>query len=129
MKTAQPVQGRISSDFKAVGTVTRSMVQQRAKEISLINGRMAEEFTASDWDQAMEELTGGSNPQVLAEEQESLSATTQPQEVPGNSGRKIPAVLPTDEQTLAEELVQEGANEAEHDRMLAGSTQETNQNS
>lgn len=129
MKATQTIKGRISGRFNGLGTVTPAMVEQRAKEISLINGRPAEEFNETDLDQARAELTGDAAIQEQREEESTLAAATLRDVIPGSSGHKNAPKRPSDEQRVAEQLVQEGIDEAEHHSMLAGSTHDTTQNS
>lgn len=105
------------------------MVEQRAKEIAIINGRQAENFNESDLKEAQAELTGESGTQEQREEESSFGAASLADIVPGSSGHKIAPKLPSDEQRMAELLVQEGMDEAEHHSMLTGSTHETSQTS
>jgi hypothetical protein len=123
MKQSVTSQGKISEHFEGLGSVTREMVQARAREIAQINGRDPASFTNSDWAEAKRELTGREGDDSEIE----LHATKTWQEVPSTSGRKIPVRGPTDEQTMAEQLVESGVEEANHDRMLQGSTTDTNQ--
>ena len=58
MKATETIKGRISGRFNGLGTVTPEMVEQRAREIALINGRAAEEFNEADLEEARVELTG-----------------------------------------------------------------------
>lgn len=127
MKATQSVKGRISDGFKGLGTVTPEMVEQRAREIALINGRLAEDFSESDLDEARNELTGDFAIDEQREEEPGLAAATLRDIVPGTSGHKIAPKRPSDEQRVSEQLVQEGVDEAEHHQMLAGSTTDTQQ--
>lgn len=129
MKATQTNKGRISGRFNGIGTVTPGMVEQRARELALINGRLAEEFTEADLDEARAELTGDAGIIEQREEEPALAAATLRDVVPGTSGHRVAPKLPSDEQRIAEQLVQEGIDEAEHHQMLAGSTTETSQNS
>lgn len=129
MKATQTIKGRISGRFNGLGTVTPEMVEQRAREIALINGRPAEEFNEADLDEARAELTGEAALEEQREEDSALGVGTLRDVVPGTAGHKNAAKLPSDEQRMAEQLVQEGVDEAEHHSMLAGSTRDTNQNS
>jgi hypothetical protein len=130
MKATQTIKGRISGRFNGLGTVTPEMVEQRAREIALINGRAAEEFNEADLDEARAELTGdGALEEQREEEDSALGVGTLRDTVPGTAGHKNAPKLPSDEQRMAEQLVQEGVDEAEHHSMLAGSTVDTNQNS
>jgi len=129
MKATQTIKGRISGRFNGLGTVTPGMVEQRAREIALINGRPAEDFNEADLDEARAELTGDFALEEQREEEPSAKAATLREMVPGTSGHKVAPKLPSDDQRIAEQLVQEGIDEAEHHSMLAGSTTDTNQNS
>jgi hypothetical protein len=129
MKATQTIKGRIIDHFKGVGTVTPAMVEQRARELALINGRTAEEFNEGDLEEARAELTGDFATEEQREEDSVAVAATLRDAVPGSVGHKVAAKLPSDDQRIAEQLVQEGVDEAEHHSMLAGSTTDTNQNS
>ena len=112
-----------------MGTVTPGMVEQRAREIALINGRTAEEFNEADLEEARAELTGDAAIEEQREEEPGQGAGTLRDINPGTVGHKTAPKLPSDDQRVAEQLVQEGVDEAEHHSMLAGSTRDTNQNS
>lgn len=129
MKATQTIKGRISEGLHGLGTVTESMVRQRAKEIALINGRSPNQLNEADFEAARAELTGGSALDEQQEEDSEPMVASLRDVTPGSSGHKIAPKLPSDEQRVAEELVQEGVDEAEHNSMLAGSTTDTNQNS
>ena len=58
MKQNRIDEGRISDRGKGLGTVTEEMVEQRAREIAVINGREARNVLDSDIDQARRELLG-----------------------------------------------------------------------
>ena len=124
MKNTGEESGRISDHFRGMGTVTREMVERRAKEIAIINGHAPHDFTENDWTQAKHELLGD-NREI--EEEEPVAALTRWDEGPGTSGHHVANVPPPDEQTVAEHLVEEGVEEANHDQMLRGSRDEENQ--
>jgi hypothetical protein len=127
MKATQTIKGRISGRFSGLGTVTPEMVEQRAREIALINGRPAGDFNEADLEEARAELTGDFAIAEQREEEPGIAAATLRDVVPGTSGHKIAPKLPSDEQRVPEQLVQEGVEEAEHHQMLAGSTRDTHQ--
>ena len=129
MKATETIKGQISRGLKGLGTVTPGMVEQRAKEIALINGRSAEDFNEADLEEAQAELTGKLALEEQEEEEAAPAAGTLRDMVPGTAGHKNAPQLPSDDQRVAEQLVQEGVDEAEHHSMLVGSTQDTNQNS
>ncbi|MFN7140857.1 MAG: hypothetical protein ACK4UN_16095 [Limisphaerales bacterium] len=112
--------GKISDHFKGLGTVTRDMVQERARELAMIKGH--ERYTEDDWQEAKRELIGihgGESP-----DDEIINALTRWDEEPGSAGHRVPHVEPFDEQALPDYLVEEGASEAEHERMVEGSRPE-----
>jgi hypothetical protein len=121
MKRMEAVPGKISDHFRGVGTVSREMVSQRAKELARINGR--ERFNENDWEEAKRELIGTENYTETSDE-EKVAALTRWDEEPGTSGHHVPNMEPFDEQMVAEHLVEEGVNEAEHDQMVEGSRPE-----
>ena len=129
MKATQTIKGRISGRFNGLGTVTPEMVEQRAREIALINGRSAEEFNEADLQEARAELTGDFATAEQREEEPGMAGATLRDLNPGTTGHKNAPKLPSDEQRVTEQLVHEGVEEAEHHQMLAGSTHDTNQTS
>src|ERR1043166_7664743 len=116
MKMTQRAHGKISDHFRGVGTVTRDMVAQRAREIALINGHAPNHYTRDDFLEAKRELTGV-NPSFTEDgEEESLAVLTQWDEDPGSTGHPVEKLEVTDEQAEAERLFEEGVNEAEHEQ-------------
>lgn len=105
-----------------LGTVTRTMVRERAVELAVINGRSAQDVSKSDWEQAKQELTGepDTDPQEAVLESAPESERWDP--VPGSTGHKVPAAASEDEddegRSDSERLVEEGLAGAEHDQML-----------
>ncbi len=105
-----------------VGTVTRQMVRERAKELAVINGRPAHNISAEDWAQAKRELTG--EPDM--DPKEALLASAPESErwdpLPGSTGHTVPVTSvdgeDDDGRSLGEKLVDEGVQEAEQDQML-----------
>lgn len=106
--------------------MTREMVERRAKEIAIINGRAPNDFTENDWVQAKHEFLGIQEVEEI-EEEEPVAALTRWDEEPGTSGHHVENETAPDEQTVAERLVEEGVEEANHDQMLKGSLAEENQ--
>ncbi len=58
MNTSPLPQVALIEDSTGAGTVTRGMIRERAVELALNEGRLAHEASQSDWEQAMQELTG-----------------------------------------------------------------------
>ncbi len=126
MKITPEISGKISNHSQGLGTVTHDSVESRAQELAVINGRVAKEFTEADWQAAKLELSGHPTGEDAAEE-ESVAAVTRWDEEPGTSGHHVENANAPDEQTVAELLVHEGVDEAEHDRMVMGSVEGKNQ--
>ena len=117
MKREQEDHGRFVEHGHGLGTVTEAMVHQRAREIALINGRGENNVIEADVEQARRELTGEEGlvpkrtPAELLQEDERWDPN------PGSKGHEAPKSATSDEQTFAEELVDEGLEEAEHEQM------------
>jgi hypothetical protein len=120
MKAPETAHGKMECHSQGLGTVTRDMVMQRAREIALINGRAPNHYTRDDFLEAKRELVGSDAAFDEDNEFESVNALTTWDEDPGTSGHEVEHVEPNDEQLINEELVQEGMDEAEHDRMVEG---------
>jgi hypothetical protein len=110
--------GRFSQHAQGLGTVTEAMVRQRARELALINGRSIHHLLDFDLDQARRELTGQERlvPEPTAAEELPEAKRWEP--VPESAGHRAPSVPAPDEQTFAEQLVEEGVGDAEQDQMV-----------
>jgi len=124
MKERSTQRGRISDRGRGLGLVTEEMVRRRAREIAVINGRNENHVLDSDLTQARRELTGEERLVPTPTEAELLPEEERWDPVPGTPGKTgAPAVPAPDEQTVAEELVEEGVEDAEHDQMLRATRQ------
>src|SRR5437867_1611317 len=110
MKTANHAHGKISDHFKGVGTITRDMVVQRAREIALINGHEPGHYTRDDFLEAKRELIGATPGTTESGDDEPLATITRWDEEPGSMGHEVERSELADEQTFAEQLVEEGVN-------------------
>jgi hypothetical protein len=119
MKQNQIEEGRFSKSGEGLGTVTNEMVRKRAAEIAIINGRDAKHLLDSDIEQARRELLGEERLYPTPTPEENLPESKRWEPVPGTPGRKRETVSAADEQTYAEELVEEGVADAEHDQQVA----------
>ena len=114
--------GNISENFFGIGTVSREMVLGRAEELATINGDWLHKVSASDFEQARQQLTG--EPGTALEEAD-LEAPPESERwdlMPGSTGHKV-RVAPSDDEDEEgrsdnERLTEEGVAGAEHDRML-----------
>jgi hypothetical protein len=122
MKTNPLKEGTLTENSAGIGTVTPKMVRQRAVELAVIDGRLAQGVSKSQCEEARRELTG--EPDTDQEEAvlESAPESERWDPVPGSTGHKVPAAPSDDEDDEGrsdnERLVEEGVAEAEHDQMV-----------
>ena len=125
MNTSPLKQGLLTENSAGIGTVTRAMVQARAIELTVINGRRAQEASKSDREQAQRELTGESDTDPKQAALESAPESERWDPVPGSTGHKVPEAPSADEdedgRSDNERLVEEGIAGAEHDQMRQAS--------
>jgi hypothetical protein len=115
-------EGRTMEHAQGVGTVTDQMVLKRAYELAQTNSRPGGKPTPSEWDQAKRELMGGHAP-AAEEGNREIPVGKRWDPVPGSAGRRAAGSSLDDEQSMAERLVREGVEEAEHELMVEGSKQ------
>ena len=120
MKTNLLKEGALTENSAGLGTVTRKMVRERAIELAVINGRLAQDVSKSDWEQAKRELTGDSDIDPKEAVLESAPESERWDPVPGSTGHKVPVASSEDEDDEGrsdnERLVDEGIAGAEHDQ-------------
>src|ERR1043166_444932 len=118
MKELQPSKrnGKIIVHSAGAGVPSPDAIRERARELAVIAGRAASEFTDADWEQAKRELLQSGTPP--ADEDEMVAAVTTWDEVPGSPGHQAKNYGPQDETNIAQELVEEGVEEALHDEMV-----------
>ena len=125
MKDNPLKQGALTENSAGVGTVTRTMIRERAIELAVINGRTAQEVSKSDWEQAKRELTGGSDTDPKEAVLESAPESDRWNPLPGSTGHKARVAPSEDEDDEGrsdnEKLVEEGVEGAEHDQMRKAS--------
>ena len=114
--------GIVTENFVGIGTVTPEMVEKRAIELALINGRLAKDVSETDREQAKRELTGESDLDPKEGDLESAPESERWDPLPGSTGHQASKSIEDDEddegRSIGEQLVDEGVNEAEHDQML-----------
>jgi hypothetical protein len=125
--------GVLTENFAGIGTVTPEMVQARARELALLAGYATPHVRQADYEQAKRELTGGPDMDRQEAVLESLPEAKRWDPVPGSTGRQAPESPSEDEddegRSETEQLVDEGAEEAERDRMFQAdrATEKTDQ--
>ena len=114
--------GVITENSIGLGTVTRKMVRERARELALIEGRVPPQVLQVDYEQAKRELTGGAELDPQEALRESAPESERWDIMPGSTGHKAPESPSEDEddegRSEGEQLVEQGVAEAEHDQML-----------
>ena len=111
--------GRILIHNLGAGVPSPEVVEQRARELAVIAGRAASDYTPADFAQAKRELLQGGLPADDVEE--AADTVSDRDDVPGESGQQVRNIVPGDESSVAEELVNEGLEEALHDEMVQAS--------
>jgi hypothetical protein len=114
--------GIIMENADGIGTVTPAMIEARARELALINGRRSSKPSEADYQQAKRELTGEEEIDSQEENVESLPESEGWDPVQGSTGRQAAESLGEDEdaegRSESAQMFEEGINEAEHDQML-----------
>ena len=122
-ENSQPGFGKISMHGDGMGVPTPELVEQRAREIAMIDERNPDEFTDTDWDEARRELLG------LASSDESSSGAEGEEwdVVASDTGHRLPRAGLEDDELLGEQLVSGGLDEAAHDQMVQARRDELSQ--
>ena len=114
--------GIIMENADGIGTVTPAMVEARARELALMDGRDSSKPTEADYQQAKRELTGEDNIDPQQENLESLPESEGWDPLPGSTGHQATESLGEDEdaegRSESAQMFEEGISEAEHDQIL-----------
>ena len=110
--------GKISVHGNGVGVPSPEAVEKRAREIAMIDERDPNEFTDADWNQAREELIGVEHASAPEETEQNAKVTEEWNVVPSSTGHRAPRPGVEEDETLGEQLVTDGLEEAAHDQML-----------
>lgn len=117
MNMHRPVSAKISLGDRGLGLPDGELLQRRAFEIARIQERDIPNF--EDWEEARREVHGRRLDANLSDS-EGLPAELAPGPVERVSG----TLEAEDALNVVEELIREGMEEAEHERMLLGHTPE-----
>jgi hypothetical protein len=123
---SQPGAGKIEIHGNGLGVPSPEQVEQRAREIAMIDGREPDTFTDTDWEQARQELLGATIPAAPEETKESAGLEDDWEVGANDSGHRAPRAGDEDE-SLGEQLVAGGVEEATHDQMLEARREELEQ--
>jgi hypothetical protein len=124
---SQPGAGKISVHGNGVGAPSPEEVERRAREIAMIEERNPDEFTDADWAQARRELLGAVLPVPPEETKQNADLVEEWEVVANNTGHRVPRAGLEEEETLGEQLVTDGLEEAAHDQMLEARREELEQ--
>jgi hypothetical protein len=120
MSSDNPIPGKIGIGSRGLGVVDPALLDQRAAELARMDGRTA--FDERDLAQARAELLGEQEPpdapEIVAPESESVRSW---EDLEAGAGSQAPTAGPDDEQTVAEQLFEDGVEEADHDIRLSAS--------
>ncbi|MDZ4403972.1 CBS domain-containing protein [Prosthecobacter sp.] len=104
---------RLKAGSPGLGEASQIEVEDRATELALIDGR--ETVSDADLAQAAAELAGGGTTTEAPEADPALEALTARDDPPPQTGHLVAAVPLQDEDNIAEQLIEDGLEEAEHD--------------
>ena len=114
--------GVITKGFAGIGAVTRAMIDGRARELAVMAGRESAQVTQVDYERAKRELTGEDDMDRQDALIEKIPEDNRWDPVPGSEGQEIQDSPSEDEddegRSETEQLFDEGAEEAERDRVL-----------
>src|SRR4051812_43081428 len=120
--------GKINVHGGGLGAPTPEQVEQRAREIALIDERDPNNFTDADWDQARRELLGEVTPLPSEEGDRAAKMQEEWEVTPDDRGHRVNRQGATDdEESVGEQLVTDGVEEATHDQMLEARREEREQ--
>ncbi len=126
-ENSQPGFGKISVHGNGVGAPTPESVEQRAREIALIDERNPDEFTDADWDQARKELLGVEITAPAEDTNEVADAMSDRDGIPDESGHRVSRAGLDEDENLGAQLVTDGIEEAAHDQMVEAAKEDQQQ--
>jgi hypothetical protein len=128
MKEKKPSSGKIELHGSGMGVASPEDIERRAREIAMIDERDADDFTDADWSQARAELMGSENNEAPEETPDNSKVTAEWQVTPEDRGHRVPrSGIDDEEETVGEQLVSDGREEAAHDQMVEARKEELEQ--
>jgi hypothetical protein len=112
---------RIIIHDQGAGVPSPDIIEKRARELALIAGRAASDFTGEDIRQAKIELMQEREPDDEEMEETDLPFEPGSGDVLGGREHQAENFGSDDETSVGEELIREGLDEALHDEMLEAS--------
>ena len=120
--------GKITVHGGGFGAPTPEQVEKRAREIAMIDEREPNEYTDADWDQARRELLGEVTPPPPEESEQAARRQEEWEVTPDDRGHRVNRPgADDDEESVGEQLVTDGVEEAIHDQMLEARREEREQ--
>jgi len=120
--------GKIELHGSGMGVPSSEDIERRAREIAMIDERDPEEFTDADLRLAREELMGVENNEPPEEDDKNIKLEYEWEVTPDNRGRRVPRPgTEEDEESVGENLVSDGREEAARDQMLEARREELEQ--
>jgi hypothetical protein len=120
--------GKITLHGGGLGAPSPEQVEMRAREIALIDERDPNDFSDEDWNQARRELLGNVMPSPPEESEEAARMQEEWEVTPDDRGRRVSRPgTGDDEESVGEQLVTDGVEEAIHDQMLEARREELEQ--
>ena len=113
----KPQSAKIIQHSEGMGIPCAYTVRQRALELAQIDGR--DESNEQDWIDAKRELHGGHEPNDTNGELDMETVISGHDMVASSLGHHAAKLGFDDQDNVAEELIAEGMDEAEHEQMLA----------
>ena len=118
MNSSRPPYAKIVVHSNGLGVPSPDMVRQRARELARIDGRA--DHNEQDWQRAKQELHGG-HPYSWDDDEDRMPQSISERDMTAtDTGHHIENMVGGEDNVL-EELVAEGMEEAQHDRMLEAS--------
>ena len=121
-------QGKIIDHSAGIGEVSKAEIEQRARELAEIDGLDADQVNEGHRHQAREEMLGATDADAANDDEGAVADLISEDDVPGESGSAVitsnNSSADGDDQTIGEELVNEGIAESDHDRMTESRKQE-----
>jgi len=127
-QSSQRPSGKINVHGMGLGAPTPEQVEKRAREIAMIDERDPNDFTDADWDQARRELLGDTTPSAPEETEGAPTMQSEWEVTPDDRGHRVNRQgAEDDEESVGEQLVTDGVEEAIHDQMLEARKDELEQ--
>ncbi|MCE9612617.1 MAG: hypothetical protein K8R23_20640 [Chthoniobacter sp.] len=117
MSTMKSQSAKIINHSEGLGMPSAETVRRRARELAQIDGR--EEHNEADWRAAKRELHGGHAHSDGNGDADLAEMISEHDMVSTSLGHQAAKLGFEDQESVAEELIAEGMDEAEHEQMLA----------